>query len=88
MDVLKLFTIYLFLHIFLDRNVWKLYCPLLCSMKPGTDLCDQCQKFMLQLMRSANRPEAEKKEDMIKQEKHLAKATGQRGFLKEKVLVV
>ena len=55
-------------------------------MKPGTDLCDHCQKFMMRLMRSANRSEEEKKEDMVKQQIHLEKSTGQRGYLKDKVL--
>ena len=56
-------------------------------MKPGTDLCDQCQKYTLRLIRSANLPEEEKKADLVKQQVHLGQANGQRGFLKEKVLV-
>ena len=54
-------------------------------MRPATDLCDMCQKYLLRLQRVANRPEEEKQAELVIQKVHLEKANGQRGFHKEKV---
>lgn len=62
------------------RNLWNTYCPYITTMKPATDLCEQCRENTSILSRAANVDTDEKLEKYQKAMAHLTKAREQREF--------
>ena len=62
------------------ENAWNELLPHIVCMKPASALCDTCQSNIVQIMRSANLPEAEKSKHLQEAEMHLMLAKQERGL--------
>ena len=63
-------------------DLWNQLCPFILIMRPATDLCWTCQRNNTQISKSANMPEAEKVDAVIRQEQHLRLTSGEREYYK------
>ena len=60
------------------ENLWSELLPHIANMKPATDLCETCQKNIVQIMRSTNLSDVDKSESLKEAELHLTLATKER----------
>lgn len=62
------------------RRVWREVVPFVVTMRPATDLCWTCQKFLQKIGESANRADEEKADLHHLATDHLDKARIERAF--------
>lgn len=60
------------------ENLWSELLPHIANMKPATDLCETCQKNIVQIMHSTNLSDVDKYESLKEAELHLTLATKER----------
>ena len=68
------------------RSIWKKYCPDIQFMRPATDLCHYCQKYILRVRDAINLPDEVKKQRAQEWQDHLVVADSEREQYKELIV--
>ena len=68
------------------KKIWLEQCPNILIMKPATDLCPKCQRYVHNISIAGNLTEEEKKVILEEYTEHIDRAKGQREYYKSKCM--
>ena len=68
------------------KKIWLEQCPNILIMKPATDLCPKCQRYVHNISIAGNLTEEEKKVILEEYTEHIDRAKGRREYYKSKCM--